>query len=115
MSKDEFSGIVRSGAAHSVSVSERTGNAKTPKNIVRSDEEETLARAKAYEEKSESDDYLEKISGNQGSAHIEKVSTGIAGVADKQKATGQGTDAANVQTVANDKKSNAQCASGADG
>ena len=36
---EEFANVVRSGAAHSVNVSEYTGNAKTPKNIVKSGEE----------------------------------------------------------------------------
>ena len=51
MNDDDFSGIVRSGSQHSVSVSEHTGNAKTPKNIVVSHEEETEARKRAFEEK----------------------------------------------------------------
>ena len=51
MNDDDFSGIVRSGSQHSVSVSEHTGNAKTPKNIVLSREEETEARKRAFEEK----------------------------------------------------------------
>ena len=51
MHDDEFSNVVRSGAQHSVTVSERTGNAKTPKNIVTSNEEETEARRRAFEEK----------------------------------------------------------------
>jgi hypothetical protein len=50
MKDDDFSGIVRSGAKHSVSVSERTGNAKTPKNIVTSHEEETEKRKLAFEQ-----------------------------------------------------------------
>lgn len=50
MKDDDFSGIVRSGAKHSVSVSERTGNAKTPKNIVVSHEEETEKRKIAFEQ-----------------------------------------------------------------
>ncbi|MBU3648819.1 MAG: hypothetical protein FGM28_00760 [Limnohabitans sp.] len=36
---EEFANVVRSGAAHSVNVSEYTGNAKTPKNIVKSGED----------------------------------------------------------------------------
>ncbi len=51
MNDDDFTGIVRSGSQHSVSVSEHTGNAKTPKNIVASHEEETEARKRAFEAK----------------------------------------------------------------
>lgn len=51
MHDDEFSNIVRSGTEHHVSVSEHTGNAKTPKNIVTSHEEETAARKRAFEAK----------------------------------------------------------------
>ena len=36
---EEFANVVRSGASHSVNVSEYTGNAKTPKNIVKSGED----------------------------------------------------------------------------
>lgn len=51
MSKDEFSGIIRSGSSHSVSVSEHTGNAKTPKNIVRADTDGPEAKKIAFEKK----------------------------------------------------------------
>ena len=41
--------VVRSGSEHHVSVSERTGNAKTPKNIVVSHPEETRERKLAFD------------------------------------------------------------------
>lgn len=47
MQDEEFSNIVRSGAKHSVKVSERTGNAKTPKNIVNSEPDEDLESKRA--------------------------------------------------------------------
>jgi hypothetical protein len=47
MQDEEFTNIVRSGAKHSVKVSERTGNAKTPKNIVNSEADEDLESKKA--------------------------------------------------------------------
>jgi len=65
MKDDDFSGIVRSGTSHSVSVSERTGNAKTPKNIVTSKAEETLEKKIAFETKSDDDLYLEQL-GHEG-------------------------------------------------
>ncbi len=51
MNDDDFSNIVRSGTEHHVSVSEHTGNAKNPKNVVTSHAEETEARRRAFEEK----------------------------------------------------------------
>ena len=51
MNDDDFSNIVRSGTGHSVSVSEHTGNAKNPKNMVASHQEETEARKRAFEQK----------------------------------------------------------------
>lgn len=52
MGEDNFSGLVRSGKSHSVSVSERTGNAKTVRNNVSSDEQEIDARKTAFEKQS---------------------------------------------------------------
>ncbi len=49
MHDDEFPTIIGSGTGHSVSVSEHTGNAKTPQNHVSSHEEETEARKHAFE------------------------------------------------------------------
>lgn len=69
MNDDEFSGIVRSGTSHSVSVSEHTGNAKTPKNIVTSHAEETLAKKLAFEEHEDADLFLDKIAQEIDSAH----------------------------------------------
>ena len=51
MNDDDFPNLVRSGTEHSVSVSEHSGNAKTPHNKVTSHEEETEARKHAFEEK----------------------------------------------------------------
>jgi hypothetical protein len=49
MNDDEFSSFVSSGKHHSVSVSEQTGNAKTPQNKVSSNEEEHLLKARSFE------------------------------------------------------------------
>ena len=51
MSDDEFSGFISSGKKMRVSVSEHTGNAKNPKNIVTSDEQDTLGKVLAFEGK----------------------------------------------------------------
>lgn len=50
MNDDDSSSLVRSGALHSVSVSEYTGDAKTPKNMIVSHEQETQARKRAFEQ-----------------------------------------------------------------
>ena len=49
MHDDEFSSIIGSGTEHRVSVSELTGNAKTPQNNVSSHEAEIEARKHAFE------------------------------------------------------------------
>jgi len=49
MHDDEFSSIIGSGTEHHVSVSELTGNAKTPQNNVSSHEAEIEARKHAFE------------------------------------------------------------------
>ena len=49
MNDDEFPDIIGSGTEHHVSVSERTGNAKTPQNHVSSHEEETEALKRNFE------------------------------------------------------------------
>jgi len=55
MSDDNFSGFVRSGKSHSVSVSQHTGNAKTNRNKVSSDEHEVEARKTEFEKQSVED------------------------------------------------------------
>jgi hypothetical protein len=49
MDDDSFANIVRSNKPHSVSVSERTGNATTAKNIVSSDADDQLPKKTAFE------------------------------------------------------------------
>lgn len=55
MGEDSFSGFVRSGKSHSVSVSQHTGNAKTNRNKVSSDEHEVEARKTEFEKQSVED------------------------------------------------------------
>lgn len=73
MNDDDFSGLVRSGSQHSVSVSEHTGNAKTPKNMVVSHEEETEARKRAFEEKALAALDAEKALADALAEHTEHV------------------------------------------
>jgi len=83
MSDDNFSGLIRSGKSHGVSVSEHTGNAKTVRNKVSSDEHDVEARKNAFEKQSSND-----------KANIQKASSGIS--------------PAKVQSVSTDKSNNNQ-------
>lgn len=94
MNDDDFSGLVRSGSQHSVSVSEHTGNAKTPKNIVVSHEEETEARKRAFEQKA-----LDALDAEKAlAAALAEHTTHVA--------PGDGTTDANIQKVAANKEAN---------
>lgn len=75
MNDDDFTGIVRSGSQHSVSVSEHTGNAKNPKNIVASNEEETEARKRAAEQKALADLEAKKALAAALAEHTEHIAT----------------------------------------
>jgi hypothetical protein len=91
MNDDDFSNIVRSGSGHRVSVSERTGNAKTPKNIVVSDENETEARKRAFEQKT-----LEALEG-------QKALSDVLAEHAEQDLPNDGAQDANIQKVADNK------------
>ncbi len=112
MNDDDFSNIVRSGTGHSVSVSELTGNAKNPKNMVASHEEETEARKRAFEQKAlaaldaekaltaalaEHTEHVAPTDGEQDT-NIQKVTSGKA--ADNlQNITGDDATKPNIQSV----------------
>ena len=99
MKDDDFSNIVRSGTAHSVNVSEYTGNAKNPKNMVREGDANELGPKKRTPEEVDAALYLEKLQGSQDVGHIEKVtpSAGGARTAAPQKVAASGPAAANLQ------------------
>jgi hypothetical protein len=115
MNDDDFTGIVRSGSQHSVSVSEHTGNAKTPKNIVASHEEETEARKRAFEQKTLAEleaqkalaaalaEHTEHIASDDGGdeANIQKIAADKA-AQNRQAIPEAGTAAPNVQSVSTD-------------
>ncbi len=76
MSDDNFSGIVRSGKSHGVSVSEHTGNAKTTRNKVSSDEHDVEARKTAFERQSSEDTAnIQKAISDSTQAKKQSVST----------------------------------------
>lgn len=101
MNDDEFSGIVRSGTSHSVSVSEHTGNAKTPKNIVTSHPEETEAKKVAFETKEDLDLHLQQLVNEMDASkqvrppQADKIHVNI-------QAAGIDPQTANTQTIGHD-------------
>ena len=97
MKDDDFSGIVRSGTSHSVSVSERTGNAKTPKNIVTSKAEETLEKKIAFETKSDDNLYLEQLGHEVEGAHPTQPAPTTHGAPDAKEAVAAGGPGAKPQ------------------
>ena len=66
MSSDNFSGLIRSGSSHSVSVSKHTGNAKNPKNIFHSDDEDEASKNAS----------LKKHNAVESNANIQHVGSG---------------------------------------
>jgi len=91
MNDDDFSNIVRSGSGHSVSVSEHTGNAKTPKNVVVSDENETGARKRAFEQKT------------LAALEAQKALSDVLAEHAEQDLPNDGAQDANIQKVADNK------------
>ena len=76
MSDDNFSGFVRSGKSHGVSVSEHTGNAKTFRNKVSSDEHDVQGRKTAFEKQSFEDKAnIQKISSDDRKGKRQSVAT----------------------------------------
>lgn len=102
MKDDDFSNIVRSGTAHSVNVSEYTGNAKNPKNMVREGDANELAQKKRTPEEVDAALYLEKLQSSKDTGHIEKVTpaAGGANTTVPQKPVAGGPAAANLQKAA---------------
>ena len=84
MDDDEFSGFVSSGKKMRVSVSEHTGNAKTPKNIVTSNEEETLGKARSFEAHEGEFDPLAHGLADEHNLRLDKFTDKPAPVAIKQ-------------------------------
>jgi len=65
MDTDSFANIIRSSKPHSVSVSERSGNATTTKNIVSSDADEDKPKKTAYEKRQHKDNVIGAASGDK--------------------------------------------------
>ena len=94
--------VVGSGSEHHVSVSEHTGNAKTPHNKVVSHEEETQARKLAFEKHDSDSGSTQKPAPNDAAANLQNIPNDALGsqlasaagpqtVADKQQAVSSDT------------------------
>ena len=109
MNDDEFSGFISSGKKMRVSVSEHTGNAKKPKNIVTSDEEKTLSKVRTFEDKEGEFDPLSRNLAEEQNLRLDKYQTKPTQDLNTQKAPVNTAAVENLQTVkqgsiANDKQ-----------
>ena len=113
MHDDEFPTIIGSGSDHRISVSEFTGNAKTPQNNVKSHEQETEARKRAFEAQALAVLEEKKALANALAEHAnpalppDAADTNIQQVADDKITTNRqnisaGNTKPNVQAVATD-------------
>jgi hypothetical protein len=99
MNDDEFSGFISSGKKMRVSVSERTGNAKTPKNIVTSDENETLNKVRMFEGKEGEFDPLAHNLAEDQNLRLDKFVTQPSEGVDAEKAFADKASEENLQAV----------------
>lgn len=103
MSDDNFSGLIRSGATHSVSVSKHTGNAKNPKNIFNSVvEDETLKKTAPKKHHAvESNANIQPVNSGESETNVQLFE--IEEVAENVQHVGIGVTAPNLQELANSK------------
>jgi hypothetical protein len=106
MNDDEFSGFVSSGKKMRVSVSEHTGNAKNPKNIVTSHEEETLGKVRSFEGKEGEFDPLARNVAEEQDLRLDKYATNPSQAVQTQKPPVNKAIAENLQTVKQDSSVN---------
>ena len=99
MNDDEFSGFVSSGKKMRVSVSEHTGNAKNPKNIVTSHEEETQEKVRSFEDKEGEFDPLAHNTAPEQNLRLDKFVTKPVKGDKAQNAPSDKTPLENVQSV----------------
>ena len=90
--------VVSSGSEHHVSVSEHTGNAKTPHNKVVSHEEETQARKLAFEKHDGDSDSSQKHDAHDETVHAQKIANDVAS-ANTQAIDNKAQAQANVQAI----------------
>jgi hypothetical protein len=101
MSDDKFSGLIRSGASHSVSVSKHTGNAKNPKNIFHSGNEDAPAKKGALKKHHdvESNANIQRVDSGGSATNVQRFE--IDEVTENAQHVGIGIAAANIQELAN--------------
>lgn len=105
MSKEDFPGLIRSGSSHSVSVSERTGNAKTPKNYVQSADDKAAAKKIEFEKKIAASNDAKKALADALDQHDENVAGGVALDQNIQSVEASSLES-NTQKLASDKAAN---------
>ena len=99
MGEDNFSGLIRSSKSHSVSVSEHTGNAKTVRNRVTSDEQKIEDRKPVFEKQATGDHAnIQKVSADSIQIKGQSVSVDYLDINLQQINQGSQT-ATNVQRV----------------
>ncbi len=106
MNDDEFSGFISSGKKMRVSVSEHTGNAKNPKNIVTSDEQDTLGKVLAFEGKEGEFDPLAHNLAEEKNLRLDKYDTKTTQDVNTQKAPANTATVENLQKFKQDSVAN---------
>ena len=99
---DEFPSFIGSGKKFHVSVSEHTGNAKTPKNIVTSHEEETRAKVRSYESMDGDFDPLAFHTHDEQNLRLDKIDKESGKGPETLKAPNDNAAAENLQTIHED-------------
>lgn len=75
MRDDNFSGLIRSGSSHSVSVSKHTGDAKKPKNIFHSDDNQAAAKKTALKKHHaiESNANIQHVDSESSATNVQRI------------------------------------------
>jgi hypothetical protein len=102
MGDSNFSGLIRSGASHSVSVSKHTGNAKNPKNIFNSEIDEAAAKKAAPKKHHaiESNGNSQRVDAEDRATNVQYVE--LEETPEHLQNVGHAIDAPNLQVLDND-------------
>lgn len=101
MSGENFSGLIRSGASHSVSVSKHTGDAKNPKNIFHSDDEDAASKTTALKthHSVESNANIQRVESGDSATNVQSLE--LDEVTENVQNVGVGIAALNLQEFSN--------------
>ena len=101
MSGDNLSGLIRSGASHSVSVSKHTGNAKNPKNIFHSDDQEGAIKKAPLKKHHavQKNTNIQRVDSGNSSSNVQRIENDQ--VQENIQLVGFGIAAPNFQELAN--------------